>query len=509
MATQEELAQALGPAFGVYPQAFRGNYGNAEDAANLPVDVLRGRTAGLLGMFGDVVNQPIAFPPARAAQLAIQGLSGQEQYKYPDTESMLKALPFAPTSRAGEVAGQAASFVPLNPAPAVRAVGAAGRALGPTAADMAESYLSRSGMMPSVVERTPGNVSLQNFDPKKMSKQYPDTLPGVPMVDKNTGKPYIGKVLSPEAEAVQKFKQAAQKDIEKGNYSPYFDVAQRTYADPSRYSLLGNTLTDAIAKKPETIAKWEAQLDTPEGRARLLDAYTKGKADSLTKDWYAMGQLENEFIKEFGLDKGPQMFKERFADAMAATTGGADPTANLLTATYANYMRQGKKSLPENTYDLPFPIGGRFIGGNIKMYDKAINQGAGLSASEQPKRFNFSGNFLGFKKKATIDEQMSQGFQPGLMAPPQGSYGVMENVIGDLAKSQGVDPVNFQDVTWAGLKNVAGKPMIQHVNEAIERTARITGKTPKQVVRDSLVKGTSPLYGAAPVAMMNNQPEDN
>jgi hypothetical protein len=151
MATEAELAQALSPAFGVYPKAFRGNYGNPQDAANLPVDVLRGRTAGLLGMFGDVVNQPIAFPLARAAQLAIQGLLGQEQYKYPDTEKMLKALPFAPTSRVGEVAGQAASFVPLNPAPAVRAIGAAGRALEPTAANMAEGYLQKQGLMPGML----------------------------------------------------------------------------------------------------------------------------------------------------------------------------------------------------------------------------------------------------------------------------------------------------------------------------------------------------------------------
>jgi len=349
----------------------------------------------------------------------------------------------------------------------------------------------------------------KGFDPKKMGKQYPDTLPGVPMVDPKTNKVYIGKVLSPEAEVVQKFKKAAQKDIEKGNYTPYFDVEKRYYADPTRHPLQGNTLTDAIAKKPETIARWEAQLDTPEGRVRLLDAYNKGKQDPMTKDWYAMGQLENEFIKEFGLEKGAQMFKERFADAMAATTGGADPTSNLLTAAFGNYMRQNKKMLPENTYDLPFPIGGRFIGGNIKMYDKAINQGAGLTAAEQPKRFDFSGNFLGYKDKATIDEQMSQGFQPGLMAPPQGAYGVMENVIHDLAKGQGIDPVNFQDVTWAGLKNVPGKPMIQHVNEAIERTARITGKTPEQVVKDSLVKGTSPLFGAAPLGLLYDQKEKN
>jgi hypothetical protein len=126
MATEQELAQALNPAFGIYPKAFRGNYGNPQDAANLPVDVMRGRTAGLLGMFGDVVNQPSAFTPVRAVQLAMQGVMGQD--KYPDTEQFLKTLPLKPTSRAGEVAGQVASFVPLNPAPAVRA-GVAGAQL--------------------------------------------------------------------------------------------------------------------------------------------------------------------------------------------------------------------------------------------------------------------------------------------------------------------------------------------------------------------------------------------
>lgn len=150
MATEQELAQALGPAFGMYPKAFRGNYGNPEDAANLPVDVMRGRTASLLGMFGDVVNQPIAFTPVRAAQLALQGLSGREEYKYPDTEHFLKTMPLAPTSRAGEVAGQAASFVPLNPAPAVKAAKAGVQALGPTASNMAEDFLMRRGLMPTL-----------------------------------------------------------------------------------------------------------------------------------------------------------------------------------------------------------------------------------------------------------------------------------------------------------------------------------------------------------------------
>ena len=147
MATEQELAQALSPAFGIYPKAFRGNTGNPQDAAKLPVDVMRGRTAGLLGLPSDLLNMFQSPKPME--------VFGDVQYepkiKVPyDTEHFLKTLPLKPTSRAGEVAGQAASFVPLNPAPAVRAAKAGVQALGPTASNMAEDFLMRRGLMPTL-----------------------------------------------------------------------------------------------------------------------------------------------------------------------------------------------------------------------------------------------------------------------------------------------------------------------------------------------------------------------
>jgi hypothetical protein len=261
-------------------------------------------------------------------------------------------------------------------------------------------------------------------------------------------------------------------------------------------------VTDALPKKQETIDKYTSQFDTPEARARLTQAYREGSKDPLAKDWYAMGQLEDEFVKEFGEQKGREMFKERFAQSMAATTGGADPTSNLLMGSYGNFLRQKGIPQPTAAYEFPYPIGGRFASGNMAMYDKVINQGKGLSAVDTPKRFDFSGNFLGHRDLATIDEQMSGGFQPGLLAPPGNSYGVMEGVVHDLARQEGVMPANFQDVAWKGLKGVPGKPMIQHVNEAIERTSRVTGKAPQDVVRDSLVRGTHPLYGVGGAGLL-------
>lgn len=335
------------------------------------------------------------------------------------------------------------------------------------------------------------------YDVKKIAENYPETAPPVLATDKKTGKEFLQKQNSAEAQAVEKARKAAQKDIDAGNYTPYFPLEERVYADASKYPLQGRTVTDALPKKQATIDKYKAEFDTPEARERLLAAFDKAKKDPLSKDWYAMGQLEREFIKEYGEKKGRQQFKEAFADAMAATTGGADPTANLLMAHYGNFLRQRGDAIPKNAYDFPYPIGGRFASGNMAMYDKVINQGAGLEATKTPKRFDFSANFMGHRDRATIDEQMSGGFRPGLMVPPGDSYGVFEGVVHDLAKQRGVQPANFQDVTWAGLKGTQGKPMIQHVNEAIERTARVTGKKPEDVVRDSLVRRTHPLYGVA------------
>lgn len=354
------------------------------------------------------------------------------------------------------------------------------------------------------------------YDMQKVAENYPDTAPPVLAKDKKTGKEFLQKQNSEEAKAVEKARKAAQKDIDAGNYTPFFKVEDRYYADASNYPLEGRTVTDALPKKQATIDKYVNEFDTPEARARLTQAFREGNKDPLAKHWYAMGQLEAEFIKEFGEKKGREMFKERFADAMAATTGGADPTANLLMSAYGNFLRQKGVAQPAAAHEFPYPIGGRFASGNMAMYDKVINKGAGLQATKTPKRFDFSGNFLGHRDLATIDEQMSGGFKPGLLVPPGDSYGVFEKVIHDLAGAEGVMPANFQDVTWKGLKGVPGKPMIQHVNEAIERTARVTGKKPEDVVRDSLVRGTHPLYGigaagigtAALVSALRGQEEE-
>ena len=337
--------------------------------------------------------------------------------------------------------------------------------------------------------------ALRGYDPAKVAKDYPDRAPPVTKVDPKTGKEFPGKDLSEEAKAVQKARKAATKEIDAGNYTPVFPIEDRFYVDAANYPLVGDTLTDAMPKKQVTIDKYRERFDTPEIRQRLQAAFLRGNADPNAQRWYAMGQLEKAYVDELGTEAGRKAFKTDFADAMAATTGGADPTDNLMMAHYGNVLRARGEPVPANAFDMPFPIGGRYAGGNMRMYDKVINQGRDFVASETPKRFNFSANFQGHKNRATIDEQMSGGFEPGLAVPPGDSYGVMEGVVADLARQNKVPSAEAQDVMWAGLKGTKGKPMMQHVNEAIERTSRITGLSPEEVLRKNLIRKMGPLYG--------------
>lgn len=331
------------------------------------------------------------------------------------------------------------------------------------------------------------------YDPKRVAQQYPEVAPPVMTTDPKTGKTFAQKQLSPEALAVQKARQAAQKEIDKGQMTaPFFDISKRAYVDPANYPLPGRTLTSQVPKKAETIEKYRALAESPEATERLLSAYRRGDKAPLAKDWYAMKQLEDEFVKELGPDAGRQAFRQRFAEPMAATTGGADPTSNLMMTAYSNYMDTAGKTLPTAAFELPFPVGGRFVSGNMEQANKYRQMGA--IPIDNPKRHNFASNFMGYRDRPTIDEQMMGLFAPGKGAPEPGTYGVYEAALNKLAAKEGVNPVNFQDVAWAGAKNYQGKPMMQEINEMIYRTSRITGESPEEVLK-GFIRGNKPMYG--------------
>ena len=66
---------------------------------------------------------------------------------------------------------------------------------------------------------------------RKLADKYPDTAPPVTKVDPKKG-PYQAKGETPETKAIMDARKTISKDIELGNYDPFFPVDQRFYADP-------------------------------------------------------------------------------------------------------------------------------------------------------------------------------------------------------------------------------------------------------------------------------------
>jgi hypothetical protein len=336
--------------------------------------------------------------------------------------------------------------------------------------------------------------------------EYPPTAAPGTAVNK-AGKEYPVKRLTPEGERTRELRQSAQQDIDEGLAPEFFPVSERYYADPSSYGESFDT-KQILPKKQETADAWTLKYDTPEARQNLLDAFEIGNADPGSTQWYAMGQLQDAFIGELGLEEGLKMFKQRFADSMAATTGGAPPPDNLLMAHYMNVLKNEGKPLTGNSYELPFPVGaGQYGLKNLQTADKLMD--SGLDPVKHPKRYSFSRDFTGDLDRATIDEQMMGGFGvttgTGVPMKAPNYYGIPERVIEDMASEMGIPAAEAQDAMWAGLKakkaaqklakdkgisldeameqvSPHGKPMIQHVNEMLYRTSKVTGETMDEVL---------------------------
>ena len=119
-----QLELASKPAFTPQRSGIKRSKQDVEGAKEVPLAVLRGRLAGLLGLPSDVGN--IVRSPMPMEAFGDVDYTKPEQLPY-GTEQFLQELPLAPKSAVGKLAGNVASFVPLNPAPAARAAGRVGK----------------------------------------------------------------------------------------------------------------------------------------------------------------------------------------------------------------------------------------------------------------------------------------------------------------------------------------------------------------------------------------------
>ncbi len=341
-------------------------------------------------------------------------------------------------------------------------------------------------------------------------------IPPVEVMKKAGEKRWLSRALTPEAQKFKKTREKVMADMKDNGFDPFFDPAKRTDVNPADYPMQGNTIADTayrsgVMDKKTKVMRSAAEMQKiqddlamhQDGLDRLQAAFDEGlKTKEHSGNWYFMKQLQDHFVKKLGVKEGKKQFKERFAKAMATTTGGADPTSNLLMAAYGNFEQAAGRTVPKEAYNMPSPVSGRYLSGNMANFTKHI--GKEISSRTNPKRWNFMNDFLGHKGP-TIDEQMSNLFQKGMNQPK--NYGAYEKALILLAHKNGVDPRYFQEVAWAGGKSAkdikagkgafAGKPMIQIFNEMVERTSRLTGKTPEEVV-DGFVTGSMPMYSGGP-----------
>lgn len=356
---------------------------------------------------------------------------------------------------------------------------------------------------PAIIKRAEGRAKRESagasYDRERLKTEYPETASPEMKLDKKKGTYYPSKSTeTPELQAIGEARRAAQADINEGNYTPFFNPKERFYTDPAEYPLEGRTLTDVLPALPKTVDKYRAVANDPVALDKLRHAYAVGLDNPENAHWYAVGQHEKGYRDQFGSEEGRRRFRDEYAGALSATTAGASPEQNMLIAHYGNVLRDRGLPLPLVSHEVPYPIaGGRYgVTGNLAMHNKVAEDGITVN---NPKRFNFSGNFMGHRDRMTLDEQMMGPY--GLTLPPDNTYGLFEEAVGGLAKEAGVPEANFQDVAWGGLKqlkdnNVAYRPKskIEIINEALERTSRITGLSPEEVYYMNLLGLKGPVF---------------
>jgi len=407
-----------------------------------------------------------------------------------------------------------------NAGPVVQqALGAAGAPL--VAPAMEGAVLGAGAIRRAAIPQT-AKRALQEAPYPQYAEAYPPNVEGgVMKADKTSGKPYRSRLTAPETDEFMGAREKISEDM-KGGYDPYYDPAKRTLVDPSKYPGRNVDTLEIKPARQSTIDTYLKDIDAPITRERLRTAYERGKELGNADNWYFMGQLENDFVKELGPVEGRKAFLDRFASGMAATTSGQSPTTNYLMSHYLNYLEQTGKPMPKGGWEIPAPVSGQYMMNNVGDYMRMRREGgyAGLGA-DQPKMHNFARSFVGDLDRAVMDDQMAKGMLSHSADKNMANnarktaFGLLEAPLHAEAAAAGVRPGAYQDVAWAGFKNpagkpnVPGKPMISHINDAIERTHRLTGMPKDEIVRRGIIRNEIPVYGfSAPMPTPFKSTED-
>jgi hypothetical protein len=474
---------------------------------------------GLLGRFGKRFAVPPPMSPRAPSGVTLPGRAATEALptEPPNPVSATTGIAPAQTGSSNIVPAlpgrEAAQATPTELAKPVSA--ASDRALTPTG----RTELTPDGRQAPVFEGVM----------PELATRYPFTGPPTIKFDPETGQFYWAKAYIPEEERLQAHRIAIQKDIDAGNITPEFDPAKRYPADRTQYPLIEDT-RNIRAVTASTQAKHDAIARSPAATQRLDDTFQKGlEQRENARNFADIGQFEDACIRELGPEQGRKRFKQ-IADSIAVTSAGADPEANLLMAHFANYLSVMGKNMPTAAYDIPYPVGSRWGMPNMEQYKKMLMGSSSMQPTgitlANPKRYDYANALLGHTDRAPwpsngdptpghldfdggppIDEQRFRLMDPTRSAPPPGTYGHYKAAVVDRAAAHGVSPTFFGDMLYAGARDHLVKPMIQYINEMLERTHRVTG-VPRDRVLRGLIRSNMPMFGIGGI-MVGNKPDSD
>lgn len=317
--------------------------------------------------------------------------------------------------------------------------------------------------------------------------------------------------------------------MDENGFIPYFDPAKRLDVDPNYYAADAGPVVGAMPKKSKTAERIKAKYFADHAPERLKDAFQRGSRIPGSDGWHALKQMQDRYTALFGTKAGGEAFRQELVGPIAATTAGNNPTANFLMAHFAEFERKAGRALPKNSYDWPYPIGGRYTHSNALMYEHFLKNGT--FDATKPKRREFMASMLGFRDRNVIDSRLSNALEQGRNTPRY--YGVASELIDDVASQVGArDRRHFGDAVWAGLGEkipgashgsgrvgdgrIDGPARIGHnsrrsfgsdrsaidvINEIIERTHRLTGMSRDEIFLRGFLLKEIPLYGIGGAAI--------
>jgi len=304
----------LGPAFGFFPQMKPRRQGSPADSANLPIDVLRGRLAGLLGAPADIAN--LLRSPSPTEMFGEVNYEAPAQFPY-TTEKFLKELPLAPTSRVGQAAGQAASFVPLNPMPAVRGVQKVGQVVGE------ELAATMMGQRP--------NTMMSKVVPQPLFAVAPEGL--------------LSVKTEPIENLLQTKPQAPVSDI------GFYSATEQAALNLNRNKGTGQSFINDIMKAPD-VKKEELQFTGLEDFLRDKPNVTKQEV----QDFLANNRVE---VQEISIDSYKSKYPYKTTRQWNNAIAEAEKTKNFDLAEDINrewelYEGMGENAPKFREYQLPY-----------------------------------------------------------------------------------------------------------------------------------------------------------